>query len=44
MIDWEARLVLEAMRSLEAQWTAVIDGMDNEDVQPEHGTIWLDWR
>lgn len=35
--NWEARLVLEAMRSLEAQWNAVIDGTEDEDVQSEYG-------
>ncbi len=35
--NWEARLVLEAMRTLEAQWITVIDGTDDEDVPSEFG-------
>ena len=40
MIDlnsWETKLVLEALRTLEAEWTAKIDSTDDEDIQSEYG-------
>ncbi len=35
--SWEARLLLEAMRALDAKWSAVIDSSDDEDIQSEYG-------
>ena len=35
--SWETKLVLEALRTLEAKWNAIIDGTDDEDIQSEYG-------
>ncbi len=33
---WHAQLLLEALRVCEQQWTATIDGSDDEDVQADY--------
>ena len=35
--SWETRIVLEALRRLDAEWNAVIDGTEDEDIQSEYG-------
>lgn len=35
--SWETRIVLEALRSLDREWTAKIEGSDDEDIQSEYG-------
>ena len=35
--SWETKFVLEAMRTLDARWNAIIDGTDDEDIQSEYG-------
>lgn len=35
--SWKAKLVLEAVRTLDAQWNGVIDNTDDEDIQSEYG-------
>ena len=35
--SWEARFVLEALRTLDAKWNATIDATDDEDIQSEYG-------
>ena len=37
LLVWEAKLVLEALRTLEAKWDAVIDGTEDEDIQSDYG-------
>ncbi len=34
---WEAKIVLEALHTLDTQWNAAIDATDDEDVQAEYG-------
>ncbi len=35
--QWESRIILEALRTLDEKWTAKIDGTDDENVQSEYG-------
>jgi hypothetical protein len=35
--SWETKLVLEALRTLDAKWNAIVDGTDDEDIQSEYG-------
>ena len=37
VIAWEAQLLLEALRTLEAQWDAVIENTEDEDIQSDYG-------
>lgn len=37
LVSWEAKLVLEALRTLEAKWDAIIDSTEDEDVQSDYG-------
>ncbi len=36
LINWEAKIVLEALRRLDAEWNAVMDGTDDEDIKSEY--------
>lgn len=35
--SWEAKLLLEAVRTLDAQWNAIIDNTEDEDIQSDYG-------